>query len=158
MILGCSAEAYAPKYSTNTAPPVSPSPFRRAAHRRRMRTRSCGPCRRAPRPRVGPSAVYKRIRVARFFSVRSKQDPVLLQAFVAEIKARRPSSALSQEALVFASGVGRTFVAKLELGQMSPSRTTIFRLAEGLDIALDEMIRSTMKRYRNELRSSVYAK
>lgn len=58
----------------------------------------------------------------------------------------------SQEGLAFASGVTRTFVAKLELGQTSPSLTTIFRLAEGLEIGPDEMIQSTMKRYKRELR------
>jgi len=89
--------------------------------------------------------------------VRSNQDPALLQAFAAEIKARRISSALSQEALAFASGVGRTFVAKLELGQTSPSLTTIVRLAEGLAIGPDEMIQSTMKRYRKELRGRAKA-
>lgn len=84
--------------------------------------------------------------------MRSNQDPALLRAFAAEIKARRAASALSQEGLAFASGVTRTFVAKLELGQTSPSLTTIFRLAEGLGAGPDEMIQSTMKRYRKELR------
>ena len=90
--------------------------------------------------------------------MRCNQDPALLQAFAAEVKARRTSSSLSQEALAFASGVGRTFVAKLELGQTSPSLTTIFRLAEGLEIGPDEMIQSTMKRYRKELKRAAKAK
>lgn len=90
--------------------------------------------------------------------MRSNQDPALLQAFAAEVKARRTASSLSQEGLAFASGVGRTFVAKLELGQTSPSLTTIFRLAEGLEVGPDEMIQSTMKRYRKELKSAGKAK
>jgi len=86
--------------------------------------------------------------------VRSNQDPALLRAFAAEIKARRAASELSQEGLAFASSVTRTFVAKLELAQTSPSLTTIFRLADGLKIGPDEMIQSTMRRYRKELRAS----
>lgn len=86
--------------------------------------------------------------------MRSNQDPALLRAFAAEIKARRASLTLSQEGLAFASGVTRTFVAKLELGQTSPSLTTLFRLAEGLKIGPDEVIQSTMKRYKKELRSA----
>ena len=85
--------------------------------------------------------------------MRSNQDPALLQAFAAEVKARRAALALSQEGLGFASGITRTFVAKLELGQTSPSLTTIFRLAEGLEVGPDEMIRSTMKRYKKELKA-----
>ncbi|MBN8750029.1 MAG: helix-turn-helix transcriptional regulator [Variovorax sp.] len=84
--------------------------------------------------------------------MRSNQDPVLLQAFAAEIKARRAISGISQEGLAFASGVNRTFVAKLELGQTSPSLTTIFRVAEGLEVQPDELIQSTMRRYKKELR------
>ncbi|PZQ78128.1 MAG: XRE family transcriptional regulator [Variovorax paradoxus] len=89
--------------------------------------------------------------------MRSHQDPALLQAFAAEIKARRAASGVSQEGLAFASGVNRTFVAKLELGQTSPSLTTIFRLADGLEIQPDEMIQSTMKRYKKELRARARA-
>lgn len=89
--------------------------------------------------------------------MRSNQDPALLQAFAAEIKARRAALGVSQEGLAFASGVTRTFVAKLELGQTSPSLTTIFRLADGLEIAPDELIQSTMKRYKKELRAQAKA-
>lgn len=89
--------------------------------------------------------------------MRSNQDPALLQAFAAEIKARRAIAGVSQEGLAFASGVNRTFVARLELGQTSPSLTTIFRVAEGLEIQPDELIQSTMKRYKKELRARAKA-
>lgn len=89
--------------------------------------------------------------------MRSNQDPALLQAFAAEIKARRSASGVSQEGLAFASGVNRTFIAKLELGQTSPSLTTIFRVAEGLEVQPDELIQSTMKRYKKELRARAKA-
>jgi len=86
--------------------------------------------------------------------MRSNQDPALLRAFAAEIKARRVALAFSQEELAFASGVNRTFVAKLELGQTSPSLTTFFRLAEGLQAEPDEVIQSTAKRYKKELKAA----
>jgi len=49
---------------------------------------------------------------------------------------------LSQEGLGFQSGYHRTYISLLERGQKSPSLQTIFRLAEALSIAPDEIIRS----------------
>ena len=83
--------------------------------------------------------------------MRSHQDPALLQALATEVKARRAVLGFSQEALAFASGVNRTFVAKLELGQTSPSLTTLFRLAEGLDLEPFDLVLSLQHRYEKEL-------
>jgi len=86
--------------------------------------------------------------------MRSHQDPALLKAFAAELKARRATLGLSQDSLAFASGVNRTFVAKLELGATSPSLTSIFRLAEGLQVEPWELMLSLQERFAKEKRSS----
>jgi DNA-binding XRE family transcriptional regulator len=86
--------------------------------------------------------------------MRSHQDPALLSAFAAELKARRAALGLSQEGLAFASGVNRTFVAKLELGDTSPSLTSVFRLAKGLQAEAWEIILSLQARYEKELRAT----
>lgn len=85
--------------------------------------------------------------------MRSNQDPALLRAFAAELKARRAALNISQEGLAHASEVNRTFVAKLELATTSPSLTSIFRLANGLQIAPWELVLSLQERYEKELTS-----
>ena len=85
--------------------------------------------------------------------MRSSQDPALLRAFAAEIKARRTALALNQEALAFAAGLNRTFVGKLEIGATSPSLTTLIRLAFAVQVEPAVLVQSLMRRYRKELRS-----
>ena len=85
--------------------------------------------------------------------MRSNQDPALLRAFAAEIKARRATLKINQEDLAYAAEVNRTFVAKLELATTSPSLTTLFRLANGLEIAPWELVLSVQERYEKELGS-----
>ena len=87
--------------------------------------------------------------------MRTQQDPALLRAFSAELKARRAVLGINQEALAFASGVNRSFVARLETGSSSPSLTSLFRLAAGLETDPAELVSAIAKRYRKEHKSSV---
>jgi transcriptional regulator with XRE-family HTH domain len=86
--------------------------------------------------------------------MRSDQDPALLRAFAAELKARRSALGLSQDRLALAAEVHRTFVAKLERALTMPSLSSLYRIAEGLDIEPAEFISAISKRYRKELRNS----
>lgn len=83
--------------------------------------------------------------------MKSSQDPALLRAFAAELKAQRLAVGLSQEALAFEAGLNRTFIAKLEVATTSPSLTSLVRLAQGLQMDPVELIKSLMKRYKKEL-------
>lgn len=85
--------------------------------------------------------------------MRSTQDPALLKAFAAELKARRAVLGFNQEELAFASGLNRTFVAKLETATTSPSLTSLVSLCAGLTVEPSELMRSLMTRYRKELRT-----
>ncbi|SDY36030.1 Helix-turn-helix domain-containing protein [Variovorax sp. YR266] len=85
--------------------------------------------------------------------MRSNQDPALLRAFAAELKARRAELGFNQEELAFAAGLNRTFVAKLETATTSPSLTSLVSLCEGLTVEPAELMRSLMRRYKKELRS-----
>jgi transcriptional regulator with XRE-family HTH domain len=85
--------------------------------------------------------------------MRSSQDPALLRAFAAELKARRTKLGLNQEALAFAAGLNRTFVGKLEIGATSPSLTTLIRLSFAVNVEPAELMQSLMRRYRKELRN-----
>lgn len=85
--------------------------------------------------------------------MRSTQDPALLRAFAAELKARRAELGFNQEELAFAAGLNRTFVAKLETAATSPSLTSLVSLCAGLTVEPSELMQSLMKRYKKELRS-----
>ncbi|MDP9932840.1 helix-turn-helix domain-containing protein [Variovorax paradoxus] len=85
--------------------------------------------------------------------MRSTQDPALLRAFAAELKARRAILGFNQEDLAFAAGVNRTFVAKLETATTSPSLSSLVSLCKGLGVEPPELMHSLMKRYRKELRA-----
>ena len=86
--------------------------------------------------------------------MRSTQDPALLKAFAAEPKARRAARGFNQEELGFASGLNRTFIAKLETGTSSPSLTSLVLLCNGLEADPAELMQSLMKRYKKELRAN----
>ncbi|SIR71333.1 helix-turn-helix domain-containing protein [Pseudacidovorax sp. RU35E] len=86
--------------------------------------------------------------------MRAHQDPDLLRAFAAEVRARRDAAGLSQEALAFQCSLNRTFIAKLELGQTSPSLTTLFRLADGLSATPTQLVEAVAVRLRKERTAS----
>ncbi|MEJ8814275.1 helix-turn-helix transcriptional regulator [Variovorax ureilyticus] len=86
--------------------------------------------------------------------MRSNQDPALLRAFAAELKARRAAIKISQDALAYEGHVNRSFLAKLEVAKTSPSLTSLFRLAKGLQVEPGDLIHAVDKRYRKELRAA----
>ena len=86
--------------------------------------------------------------------MRTTQDPELMRAFAAEVKARRGELGISQEELAHRAGVNRTFVAKLELAQNQPTLTVLLKLAGGLGVELPELLQVTLKRYKTEARMS----
>ena len=85
--------------------------------------------------------------------MRSSQDPALLRALAAELRARRAGLGMSQDELAFTAGINRTFVAKLELAKTSPSLSSLFRLASGLCVEPWELILAVQQRYDVEMRT-----
>jgi transcriptional regulator with XRE-family HTH domain len=71
-----------------------------------------------------------------------------MQAFAAEVKARRGELGISQEELAHRAAVNRTFVAKVELAQNQPSLTVLHKLSLGLEMDLPELLRLTLLRYK----------
>jgi transcriptional regulator with XRE-family HTH domain len=71
-----------------------------------------------------------------------------MQAFAAEVKARRGELGISQEELAHRATVNRTFVAKVELAQNQPSLTVLHKLSLGLEMDLPELLRLTLLRYK----------
>lgn len=90
--------------------------------------------------------------------MRASQNPALVKAFAAELKARRLGAGMSQESLALHCEVNRTYVAKLELAQNQPSLSVLLRLSEGLGVGLPDLMSSTLVRYKSELRAVKRAK
>ena len=86
--------------------------------------------------------------------MRSDQDPALLRAFAAELKARRLALGLSQDKFALMAEIHRTFVAKVERAVAMPSLSSVYRIAEGLGAEPAELITAVSKRYMKELRSA----
>lgn len=61
------------------------------------------------------------------------------------IRSFREAKNLSQEELSFESDVNRTYISHIERGKHQPSITTIFRLADGLQVRASELILAVEK-------------
>lgn len=72
----------------------------------------------------------------------------LVTAFALAVKARRNQLQISQEELAHRAHINRSYIAKLELAQNQPTLSVLDRIAQGLEIGLDELIRQTMGYYR----------
>ncbi|RJP70703.1 MAG: XRE family transcriptional regulator [Comamonadaceae bacterium] len=83
--------------------------------------------------------------------MRKPQDLPVLLAAAAEIKSRRASIKISQEELAHRAGVHRSFVARLELAETQPSLAVLFRLANGLEVDVVELVQALTLRYRKEV-------
>lgn len=70
-------------------------------------------------------------------------------AFAMAVKARRNQLQISQEELAHRANINRSYIAKLELAQNQPTLSVLDRIAQGLEIGLDELIRETMGFYRS---------
>ncbi len=85
--------------------------------------------------------------------MRSSQNPDLMKAFAAELKARRSDLGISQEELAFRCQVNRTFIAKLELAQNQPSLSVLLKIADGLGAELPELLERTLARHAKEAKA-----
>ena len=61
-------------------------------------------------------------------------------AFGKVLRRLRNDAGLTQEQLGFEANLRRTYVSILELGQQQPTLTTIFKLAQALDLSAREVI------------------
>jgi transcriptional regulator with XRE-family HTH domain len=64
----------------------------------------------------------------------------LQKAFGNTLKNLRESAGLSQTDLGTKAGLDRTFISLLELGKRQPTITTIYKLAESLNVPVKEII------------------
>ena len=62
------------------------------------------------------------------------------QAFGAALREQRKIRNLSQEALAFESGLDRTYISLIELGQRSPTLDTMQKIARALEIEISVLV------------------
>jgi transcriptional regulator with XRE-family HTH domain len=82
------------------------------------------------------------------------QNTPLLKALAAEVKARRGALQISQDELAYRCGLSRTFLGKIEIAQSQPSLTALFKLADGLEVGPDELLKAVKIRLRKEERAA----
>ena len=66
-------------------------------------------------------------------------------AFGQVLRKHRLAAGLSQEQLSLAADVQRNFISLIETGQNQPTITTIFKLAQALDVKPSKLIAETEK-------------
>ncbi|MGZ5043339.1 MAG: helix-turn-helix domain-containing protein [Methylobacter sp.] len=69
------------------------------------------------------------------------QDKQLPKAFGKVLRELRTTTGVSQEQLGFECGLDRTFISLLERGQRQPTLSTLFLLANKLQVTPSDMIR-----------------
>lgn len=66
-------------------------------------------------------------------------------AFGRALRAERERAAISQEELAFRAGVDRTFISRAERGVRQPALTTVFMLADALEISASDLVGASEK-------------
>jgi len=75
------------------------------------------------------------------------RDSALLEAFAAELKARRAVLKWSQEELAFRAEVNRTYIAKLELAKNQPTLSVLHSIATALNSNMPDLLANILHRY-----------
>jgi transcriptional regulator with XRE-family HTH domain len=71
-----------------------------------------------------------------------------LKALGEEVRQRRESLTLSQEALAHGAGLHRNVIGRLERGTYNPTVMTLLAIVAELDISLSELVSSAERRLR----------
>ena len=74
------------------------------------------------------------------------RDESFMQAFAVVLRALRLERGFSQEQLAARASVDRTFVGKLESGRHQPSLAVVFKLADAIGLAPEELVRMVRQR------------
>jgi len=82
--------------------------------------------------------------------MRPSRNSPLVEAFAAEIKARRTELGMTQEALAGAIDLDRPYLTLMEGARKQPTISVMWRLAEGLGLSASEFMRRVEVRYRRE--------
>lgn len=66
------------------------------------------------------------------------------------LRDRRKEKGISQEKLALEAGLDRSYISKLETGVYQPSMTTLFSIAEVLDVEPCEIVKRVSELYSKE--------
>lgn len=76
------------------------------------------------------------------------------KAFGEVLRAARESKKLSQEKLALNAGISRNSIGSLEKGEFAASIDTLFKVAEGLDMLPEELIKATRLKLSQNIKRS----
>lgn len=65
----------------------------------------------------------------------------ILSIFGEKLRELRKAHGLSQEALADEAGLHRTYIGGVERGERNPTLTTLKRIADALDLSLDNLLK-----------------
>ncbi len=79
--------------------------------------------------------------------MKTESSSQLIVSFGKVLKETRQSKNITQEGLALSVGLDRTFISMLERGLRQPTLTTLFLIAQGLDVELLELIKAVERDY-----------
>lgn len=83
--------------------------------------------------------------------MRKPCDDAILLALASELKSRRLTLGISQDELALRANLNRTFVAKMEVAKTQPALSSVFHLAEALQVNPGDFVNAIWSRYRVEV-------
>jgi predicted transcriptional regulator len=86
--------------------------------------------------------------------MRKPCDDALLLALASELKSRRLTLGISQDELALRANLNRTFVAKIEVAKSQPALSSVFHLAEALQVNPGDFVNAIWDRYCIEVKRS----
>jgi transcriptional regulator with XRE-family HTH domain len=78
---------------------------------------------------------------------RPSKNPMLMEAFASEIKARRLELQLTQEDLAARCELDRPYISLIEVARKQPTLSVLWRLALGLELSTSEFVARIDDRY-----------
>ncbi len=77
------------------------------------------------------------------FGIVNKKEEKYFQKLGARIKQLREERGLDQKAFAFDCEIGRTQLYMIENGKTNPRLLTLMKIAEGLGITIDDLVKSS---------------
>lgn len=87
--------------------------------------------------------------------MRPSANPELVNAFAAELRARRTELNLSQDDVAHQANLDRAYISRLEAGKKNPSLSVLYGLAAALKLSLVELSGRVDDRYQADMRKKV---
>ena len=79
--------------------------------------------------------------ILQIFGIVNTKEKKYFQKLGAKIKQLREEKGIDQKSFAFDCGIGRTQLYMIENGKTNPRLLTLIKIAQGLDVPVDELLR-----------------